>query len=127
MEYKRIRNNCLIKEFYCDFLINLKKLSNKLFIVEGIRYLYLFSSLNYKLINKIEMNSICRSICFLRDGNILTGHKDGKISQYNLINNELKFVGEKKYNNFWIKAIIQLKEDLIIFSSDDIKINLYLK
>ena len=124
---KELEIICQIKDFYGGVLFHLKKLSNRLFILGGIEYLYLFSSLKYNLVNKIEINSIFRSICCLPDGSILTGHKDGKIMQYNLINNELKCVGEKKYHNDWIKAIIHIKEDLIISSSDDKKINIYKK
>jgi len=122
---KKFELICQIKDFYIDLLLHLKKLSNKLFILGGVKYLYLFSSLKYNLINKFEINTICRSICCLPDGSILTGHKDGKMRQYSLINNELKFVGEKKYHNDWIIDIIQLKEDLIISSSDDKTINIY--
>ena len=122
---KKFELICQIKDFYGDILFHLKKLSNKLFILGGTNYLYLFSSLKYNLINKFEINSIYRSICCLPDGSILTGHKDGKMRQYSLINNELKFVGEKKCHNDWIIAIIQLKEDLIISSSDDKTINIY--
>ena len=116
---------CQIKDFYDDILFHLKKLSNKLFILGGVEYIYLFSSLKYNLINRIKINSIIRSICCLPDGSILTGHQEGKIRQYNLINNELKFVGEKKYHNGWVKDIIHLKEDLIISSSEDKVINIY--
>ena len=116
---------CQIKLFYNGGINKLKKLTNKLFIIGGAEYLYLYSSLNYKLINKIEIYSKCGSICCLSNGNILTGHKDGKIRQYNLINNELRFIGEKKYHNDWIKDIIQLKEDSIISSSYDLKVNIY--
>ena len=122
---KKFELICQIKDFYIDLLLHLKKLSNKLFILGGVKYLYLFSSLKYNLINKFEINTICRSICCLPDGSILTGHKDGKMRQYSLINNELKFVGEKKYHNDWIIDIIQLKEDLIISSSDDKTNNIY--
>ena len=122
---KKFELICQIKDFYGDVLFHLKKLSNKLFILGGAEYLYLFSSLKYNLINKFKINSIYLSICCLPDGSILTGHKDGKMRQYSLINNELKFVGEKKFHDDWIKAIIQLKEDFIISSSDDKTINIY--
>jgi len=113
------------KELYFDSLNILKKFSNKLFIIGGRRYLYLFSSLNYKLISIINIDSNCKSICCLSDGNILTGHEDGKIKQYNLINNELKFIGEKKYHNNSINDIIQLKKDLVISCSYDGNTNIY--
>ena len=108
-----------------DSLNILKKFSNKLFIIGGSIYLYLFSSLNYKLISIIYIDSNCESICCLSDGNILTGHEDGKIRQYNLINNELKFIEEKKYHNDSINDIIQLKKDLVISCSYDKNTNIY--
>ena len=123
---KELEIICQIKEFYFDSLNKLKKLSNKLFIIEGKRYLYLFSSLNYKLISKIKIDSNCESICCLSDGNILTGHEDGKIRQYNLINNELKFIGEKQYHNDSVNEIIQLQKDLVISSSYDKNTNIYI-
>jgi len=108
-----------------DSLNILKKFSNKLFIIGGSIYLYLFSSLNYKLISIIYIDSNCEIICCLSDGNILTGHEDGKIRQYNLINNELKFIEEKKYHNDSINDIIQLKKDLVISCSYDKNTNIY--
>jgi len=122
---KNLEIICQIKNWYIYGLNKLKKLSNNLFIIGGEEYLYLFSSLNYKLINKIEIYSKCVNICCLSDGKILTGHKDGKIRQYNLINNELKLIGEKKCHNGLIKDIIQLKEDSIISCSDDKEVNIY--
>ena len=114
------------KKLDCSFCWNsIKKLSNKLFIVGGINSIYLFSILNYKLLNKIKIDSECSSICCLSDGNILTGHKNGKIKQYNLINNELKFIGENKYHEKYITVIVKLKRDLILCGSYDCKINIY--
>ena len=122
---KELQMECKFKGICRDRGNILKKLSNKLFIVGGVKYIYLFSILNYKLINKIEINYKCSNICCLSDGNILTGHEDGIIRQYNLINNELKLIGEKKYHSDWIITILQLKKDLIISTSYDKKIKLF--
>ena len=51
---------------------NLKKSLNDIIIVAGIKYIYLIN--NYELINKIEINYDCYSVCCLNNVNILTGH-----------------------------------------------------
>ena len=122
---KELEIICQNKEINFDSIYKLKKLSNKLFIIGGRSYLYLFSSLNYKLISIINIDSNCESICCLSDGSILTGHEDGKIRQYNLINNEFNFIGEKQYHNYSITDIIQLKKDLVISRSFDKIIIIY--
>jgi len=115
-----------IEGINCTWCWNiLKKLSNELFILGGVKYIYLFSILNYNLVNKIEIDSDCYSICCLSDINILTGHQNGKIKQYNLINNEFKLTGEKKYHDNIIRVIFELNNNLILSGSDDKKINIY--
>ena len=71
------------------------------------------------------MDSVCYSICYLLDGSILTGHENGNIKQYNLINNELKLIGEKNYHQNEIRVITQLKNNLILSGSSDSTINIY--
>ncbi len=103
---------------------NLKKSLNDIIIVGGIKYIYLIN--NYDLINKIEIKNDCYSLCCLNNGNILTGHGNGYIKQWNLDNNELKFIEEKKVNdNYAIRVISQLKNDLISSGSNTSIINLY--
>ncbi len=115
-----------IKQIDCIWCWNiLKKISNDFFLVGGKSYIYLFSIINYNLINKFEIDSICYSICYLLDGSILTGHQNGNIKQYNLINNELKLIGEKKYHQNEIRVITQLKNNLILSGSSDSTINIY--
>ena len=50
---KELQMVCKFKEFRWDCTNKLKKLSNKFFIIGGDKYIFLFSILNYKLINKI--------------------------------------------------------------------------
>ena len=80
---------------------------------------------NYNLINKIEINSECSSICYINDGSILTGHRNGNIKQWDLNSNKLKLIGEKKLHNERIRVISQLKNDLLLSGSSDKKINIY--
>jgi WD40 repeat protein len=94
-------------------------------VVGGKKYSYLFSIVNYNLTSKIEIDSQCYSICCLSDGTILTGHENGYIKQWNLNNNELKLIGEKKVHDDEIRVISQLKNDLILSGSCDKKINIY--
>ena len=75
----------------------IKKLLNDIIIVGGKKFIYLIN--NYNLINKIEINSECYSVCYLYDGSILTEHGNGYIKQWDLNNNELKLIGEK---NTWL-------------------------
>ena len=99
------------------------KIFNDIIIVGGREYIYLIN--NYNLINKIEINSDCYSICYLYDGSILTGHKNGYIKQWDLNNSKLKLIEEKKLHNDRIRVISQLKNDLIVSGSNDKKINIY--
>ena len=113
-----------INQIECTYCWNnLIKLLNKIIIVGGIKFIYLIN--NYELIYKIEINSECYSICYLNDGSILTGHKNGYIKQWNLNNNELILSGEKKVHNKEIRVISQIKIDLILSGSNDEKINIY--
>ena len=96
-----------------------------MFILGGEKYIFLFSILKYNLVNKIEIDSGCYSICCLSDINILTGHQNGKIKQYNLINNEFILTGEKKYHDNEIRVIFELNNNLILSGSEDNKINIY--
>ena len=64
------------------------------------------------------------SVCYLYDGSILTGHGNGYIKQWDLNNNELKLIGEKKVHDDEIRVISQLKNDLILSGSYQ-KINIY--
>jgi WD40 repeat protein len=115
-----------IEKIECMWCWNiLKKISNDFFLVGGKKYIYLFSIINYNLINKFEIDSICYSVCCLLDGSILTGHQNGNIKQYNLINNELKLIGEKNYHSKEIRVITQLKNNLILSGSSDNTINVY--
>ena len=85
-----------INQIECRGVWNIiSKLLNDIIIVGGTKYIYLIN--NYNLINKIEINSNCYSVCYLYDGSILTGHSNGYIKQWDLNNNELKLIGEKKY------------------------------
>ena len=96
---------------------------NVIIIIGGTKFIYLIN--NDNLINKIEINSYCYSICYLYDGSILSGHLNGYIKQWNLINNDLQLIGEKKVHDNCIRVISQLKNDLILSGSNDNKINIY--
>jgi len=102
-----------------------KKLSEKIIIVGGEENIYLISVEKYNILNKYNINSGCYSICAFLNGIILTGHYNGYIRQYNLINDELKFIGEKKMHNDRIRVITLLKDNFIFSGSDDHKINIY--
>ena len=111
-----------INQIECTGCWNIiSKLLNDIIIVGGIKYIYLIN--NYNLKNKIEINSECYSLCYLYDGSILTGHY-GYIKQWDLNNNELKLIGEKKVHENGIWVISQLKIDLILSGSFS-KINLF--
>ena len=113
-----------INQIECTYGWNIiSKLLNDIIIVGGTKYIYLIN--NYNLINKIEINSDCYSVCYLYDGSILTGHENGYIKQWDLNNNELKLIGEKKVHDGLIRVIFQLKNDLILSGSKDKKINIY--
>ena len=115
-----------IKEINCNFCWNeLKKLSEKIIIVGGEENIYLISVEKYNILNKYNINSGCYSICVFLNGIILTGHENGYIRQYNLINDELKFIGEKKMHNDRIRVITLLKDNFIFSGSEDNKINIY--
>ena len=78
------------------------------------------------IVFKIEINNDCYSLCCLNNGNILTGHGNGYIKQWNLDNNELKFIEEKKvHDNYAIRVISQLKNDLISSGSEDKKFKIH--
>ena len=67
-----------INQIECTGCWNIiSKLLNDIIIIGGKKYIYLIN--NYNLINKIEINSDCYSVCYLYDGSILTGHKNGYI------------------------------------------------
>ena len=115
-----------IKEINCNFCWNeLKKLSEKIIIVGGEENIYLISVEKYNILNKYNINSGCYSICVFLNEIILTGHDNGYIRQYNLINDELKFLGEKKMHNDRIRVITLLKDNFIFSGSEDNKINIY--
>ena len=86
-----------IKEINCTWCWNIiTKLSNDLLIIVGKEFIYLISINEYNLIRKIDINSPCYSVCYLINGNLLTGHSNGYIKQWNLNNNIFNFIGEKK-------------------------------
>ena len=82
-------------------------------IIGGEKYIYLFQ--NYDLIKKIEINSGCYSICYLSNGNILTGHQNGNIKEWKFNNNELNCIGEKEgvYDDE-INVIYEIKNKFIL-------------
>ena len=73
---------------------------------------------------KYLINSDYYIVFYLYDGSILTGHENGYIKQWDLNNNELKLIGEKKVHDGEIRVISQLKNDLILSGSYQ-KINIY--
>ena len=74
---------------------------------------------------KYLINSDYYIVFYLYDGSILTGHENGYIKQWDLNNNKLKLIGEKKVHDNRIRVISQLKNDLILSGSIDRKINFY--
>ena len=71
------------------------------------------------------MDSNCYSICYLSNGDILTGHKNGNIKEWKLINNELKFIGEKKVHEKLITVIYEIKNNFLLSGSQDKIINIF--
>jgi WD40 repeat protein len=83
-----------INNIKCDWDWNIiEKINEDTIIVGGRKSLYLIK--NYKLVIDIKMDSNYYCICYLSNGYILTGHKNGNIKEWKLINNELKLIGEK--------------------------------
>jgi hypothetical protein len=114
-----------INDIACVFCWNLlKKISNNTFIVGGAREIYLIK--DYKLIDRIqiELQREIYSICYLNNGNILTGHFNGYIKYWNFNNNKLKYIDEKKFHQTSIRVINQINDNSILTGSDDITINL---
>ena len=114
-----------INDIACVFCWNLlKKISNNTFIVGGAREIYLIK--DYKLIDRIqiELQREIYSICYLNNGNILTGHFNGYIKYWNFNNNKLKYIDEKKFHQTSIRVISQINDNSILTGSDDITINL---
>ena len=92
-------------------------------MIKQKKYIYLFQ--NYDLIKKIEINSGCYSICYLSNGNILTGHHNGNIKEWKLNNNELNCIGEKEgVHDDEINVICEIKNKFILSGALD-KINIY--
>ena len=111
-----------INQIYCSYgWNNIQRINEDKIIVGGIEYLYLIK--NYHLINKI--NSKCYSICNLSNGYILTGHKNGKIKEWKLINNELIFIGKKKVHDDEIRVIYEITNNFMVSGSCDKTINIY--
>ena len=111
-----------INQIYCSYgWNNIQRINEDKIIVGGIEYLYLIK--NYHLINKI--NSKCYSICNLSNGYILTGHKNGKIKEWKLINNELIFIGKKKVHDDEIRVIYEIINNFMVSGSCDKTINIY--
>ena len=116
-------NECKITHkidgFACVHCWNiLKKISNNTFIVGGARNIYLIK--NYQIINDVNLLLQCEvySICYLNDGTILTGHFKGIIKQWDLKNDKLKYIGEKKIHDNRIRVISQIN-NLILSGSND--------
>ena len=109
----------------CVFCWNLlKKISNNTFIVGGVREIYLIK--DYKLIDRIqiELEREIYSICYLNNGNILTGHFNGFIQYWNFNNNKLEYNGKRKFHDNRIRVISQISDDLILSGSNDSKIQI---
>ena len=101
---------------------NIQKINDHNVIIGG-EYIYLFQ--NYDLIKKIEINSGCYSICYLSNGNILTGHHNGNIKEWKFNNNELNCIGEKDgVHDDEINVICEIKNKFILTGVQD-KINIY--
>ena len=85
-----------INQIECTYYWNIiSKLLNDIIIVGGKKFIFWIK--NYNLINKVEINSDCYSVCYLYDRSILTRHYNGYIKQWDLNKNELKFIVEKKF------------------------------
>ena len=113
-----------INNIKCDWDWNIiEKINEDTIIVGGRKSLYLIK--NYKLVFEIKMDSNCYCICYLSNGYILTGHKNGNIKEWKLINNELKFIREKKVHDKLISIIYEIKNNFLLSGSQDNKINVY--
>ena len=100
----------------CDWDWNIiEKINEDRIIIGGRKSLYLIK--NYKLVIDINMDSNCYSICYLSNGDILTGHKNGNIKEWKLINNELKFIREKKVHDKLISIIYEIKNNFLLSGS----------
>ena len=105
-----------INNIKCDWDWNIiEKINEDTIIVGGRKSLYLIK--NYKLVIDINMDSNCYCICYLSNGDILTGHKNGNIKEWKLINNELKFIGEKKVHEKLITVIYEIKNNFLLSGS----------
>ena len=102
---------------------NIQKINDHNVIIGGEKYIYLFQ--NYDLIKNIKIDSGCYSICYLSNGNILTGHHNGNIKEWKFNNNELNCIGEKEgvYDDE-INVICEIKNKFILTGALD-KINIY--
>ena len=102
---------------------NIQKINDHNVIIGGEKYIYLFQ--NYDLIKKIEINSGCYSICYLSNGNILTGHHNGNIKEWKFYGDELNCIGEKeRAHDNEINVICEIKNKFILTGVQD-KINIY--
>ena len=102
---------------------NIQKINDHNVIIGGEKYIYLFQ--NYDLIKKIEINSGCYSICYLSNGNILTGHHNGNIKEWKFYGDELNCIGEKeRAHDNEINVICEIKNKFILTGALD-KINIY--
>ena len=110
-----------INNIKCDWDWNIiEKINEDTIIVGGRKSLYLIK--NYKLVIDINMDSNCYCICYLSNGDILTGHYNGNIKEWKLINNELQFIGEKKVHDKLISVIYEIKNNFLLSGSQDKKI-----
>ncbi len=113
-----------INNIKCDWDWNvIEKINEDSIIVGGRKSLYLIK--NYKLVIDIKIDSYCYCICYLSNGYILTGHKNGNIKEWKLISNKLKFIGEKKVHEKLISVIYEIKNNFLLSGSHDNKINFY--
>ena len=64
------------------------------------------------------------SVCYLNNGNILTGHYNGFIKQWELKDDKLKYIGEKKIHDNRIRVISQIN-NLILSGSNDKTIKVF--
>ena len=81
---------------------------------------------DYELIDRIQigLESEVYSICYLNNGNILTGHFNGFIQYWNFNNNKLEYNGKRKFHDNRIRVISQISDDLILSGSNDSKIQI---
>ncbi len=112
------------KQIKCNWDWNIiEKINENTVIVGGKHFIYLIK--NYKLVIDIDMNSYCYCLCYLSYGNILTGHDNGTIKEWEFRNNELKCIGEKKVHDKLISVIYEIKNNFLLSGSQDKKINIY--